>query len=103
MTCSRSPVAAACTQPTRNSAGSTLAASPRTDSTVGRLEPETDCTASKRYMHTTTTATGSLVMAVGEVEADVQQRVLEGSKVLGAVRSILKGRTMSWVVKKTLY
>ena len=44
---------------------------------------------------------GSLVTAVGGVEADVQQRVLERSKVLGAVRSILKGRTMSWGVKKT--
>ena len=38
---------------------------------------------------------GSLVTAVGGVEADVQQRVLEVSKVLGVVRSILKGRTMS--------
>ena len=46
---------------------------------------------------------GSLVTAVWGVEADVQQSVLEGSKVLGAVRSILKGRTMSWGVKKTLY
>ena len=46
---------------------------------------------------------GSLVTAVGGVDADVQQRVLEGSKVLGAVRSVLKGRTMSWGVKKTLY
>ena len=46
---------------------------------------------------------GSLVTAVGGVEADVQQRVLEGSKMLGAVRSILKGRTMSWGIKKTLY
>ena len=34
---------------------------------------------------------GSLAMAVG---AGVQQRVFEGSKVLGAVRSIFKGRTM---------
>ena len=39
---------------------------------------------------------GSLVTAVGGVEADVQQRVLKGRKVLGAVRSVLKGRTMSW-------
>ena len=38
---------------------------------------------------------GSLVTAVGGVEADVKQKVLEGSKVLGALRSILKGRTMS--------
>ena len=30
-------------------------------------------------------------------------RVLEGSKVLGAVRDVLKGRTMSWRIKKTLY
>ena len=37
------------------------------------------------------------------MEADVQQRVLEGSKVLGAVRSMLKSRTMSLGVKKTLY
>ena len=46
---------------------------------------------------------GSLVTVVGGEEADVQQRVLEGSKVLGAVRSVLKGRTISWWVKKTLY
>ena len=46
---------------------------------------------------------GSLVTAVGRVEADVQQRVLEGSKVLGAVRSVLNGRAMTWGVKKTLY
>ena len=39
---------------------------------------------------------GSLVTAVGGVEADVQLRVLEGSKVLGPVISVLKGRTMSW-------
>ena len=38
---------------------------------------------------------GSLVTTVGGVEADVQQRVLEGSKVLRAARSVLKGRTMS--------
>ena len=43
------------------------------------------------------------VTAVEGVDADVQQRVLEGSKVLGAVRSGLKGRTMSWGVKKNLY
>ena len=43
---------------------------------------------------------GSLAMAVG---AEVQQRVFESSKVLGAVRSILKGRTMSFGEKKTLY
>ena len=41
--------------------------------------------------------------AVVGLEADVQQRVLEGSEVLGAVRSVLKGRTMSWGVKKALY
>ena len=46
---------------------------------------------------------GSLVTAVGGVETDVQQGVLEGSKVLGAVRRVLKSRTMSWGVKKTLY
>ena len=46
---------------------------------------------------------GSLVTAVGGVESDVQQRVLEGSKVLGTVRSVLKGMTMSWGVKKTMY
>ena len=33
---------------------------------------------------------GSLVTAVGRVETDVQQRFLEGSKVFGAVRSVLK-------------
>ena len=36
------------------------------------------------------------------MEADVQQRVLEGNKVLGAVRSILKGRTMSKGGKENL-
>ena len=46
---------------------------------------------------------GSLVTSVGGMEGDVQQRVLEGSKMLGAVRSDLKGRTMSWGVKKILY
>ena len=45
---------------------------------------------------------GSLVTAEGGMEADVQLRVLEGSKVLGAVRRVLKGRTMNWEVKKTL-
>ena len=40
---------------------------------------------------------------VGGVEADVQQRVLKGSKVLGAVASVLKGRTMRCGVKNTLY
>ena len=34
---------------------------------------------------------GSLVTAVEGVEEDVQKRVLERSKVLGEVRSILKG------------
>ena len=38
---------------------------------------------------------GSLVTAVEGLEADVIQTVLEESKVLGAVRSVLKGRTMS--------
>ena len=38
---------------------------------------------------------GSLVTAEGGVEADVQQRVMEGTKVLGAVRIVLKGRTTS--------
>ena len=46
---------------------------------------------------------GSLVTAVGGVEADVQQRVLERNKVLGAVRSVLKCRTMKWGVRKTLF
>ena len=43
---------------------------------------------------------GSLAMAEG---AEVQQRVFEGSKVLGAVKSILKGRTMNWGTKKSFY
>ena len=43
---------------------------------------------------------GSLVTGVGGVEADLQQRVLERSEVLGAVRSVLKS---SCGVKKTLY
>ena len=38
---------------------------------------------------------GSLVTAVRVVEAEVHQRVFEGSKVLREVRSVLKGRTMS--------
>ena len=29
------------------------------------------------------------------VEAEIQQRVLEGSKVLGTVRSVTKGRAIS--------
>ena len=41
--------------------------------------------------------------AVGGVEADLQQRVLEGSEILGSVRSVLRGWTLSWGVKKTLY
>ena len=45
----------------------------------------------------------SQVTAVGGVEADVQQSVLEGSKVLGVVRSVLKGRTISWGIKQSLY
>ena len=43
---------------------------------------------------------GSLVTAVGKVEAEVQQRVLEGSKVLKVVQSILKSMTMSWRLRK---
>ena len=43
---------------------------------------------------------GSLVPAVGRVEAEVQQRVLEGSNVMGAVRCVVKSRTMSCGVKK---
>ena len=35
-------------------------------------------------------------------EADVQQGVLEGIKVLGAVRRVLKGSRVSWDVNKTL-
>ena len=42
-------------------------------------------------------------MAVGGVEAEVQQRVLEGSEVLGVVRSVLKGGTMSLGIKKKVY
>ena len=45
---------------------------------------------------------GSLVMAVRGIEADAQQRIFEDSRVLGAVKSVLKGKTMSWGVKKTL-
>ena len=43
---------------------------------------------------------GSQVTCLFEVE--VQQRVLEGSLVMGVVRCILKRRTMSWVVMRTL-
>ena len=46
---------------------------------------------------------GSLVTEIGGVEAEIQQRVLEWSKVLGAVRSVLKGKTMCLVVNETLY
>ena len=45
----------------------------------------------------------TLVTAVGGAEADVHQRVLDASKVLGAVRSVLKGRTMSWWMKNKFY
>ena len=44
-----------------------------------------------------------MVTAVGTVQAKILQEFLSGSKVLGAVRSILKGRSMSLRVKKTLY
>ena len=37
----------------------------------------------------------SLLTAVGRLEVEVQHRVLEESKVLGAVRIFLKGRAMS--------
>ena len=43
---------------------------------------------------------GSLMTAVGGVEAGVQQRVLDGREIQGALRSVLKGRTMIWRVKK---
>ena len=38
---------------------------------------------------------GSLVTAVGGVEADIQRRVFGGNKVLGAARNVLKVCIMS--------
>ena len=37
---------------------------------------------------------GLQVTSKGGIEKEVQQRVLEGSKILGTVRSVLKGTTM---------
>ena len=44
----------------------------------------------------------SLVTATGEVEAELQQRIMEGSKVLVTVKSVVKGKKMCWGVNKTL-
>ena len=45
----------------------------------------------------------SLVTPVWRVEEDVQHIVLKGSKVLGAVKSVLKGKTMSWWGVKNVF
>ena len=50
----------------------------------------------KKHITTCNPLLSALVKAVGEVEAEVQQGVLEGSKVLRAMRSVLKGMTLSW-------
>ena len=38
---------------------------------------------------------GSVMTALEGIEEEVQQRVVEGSKVRGVVRSVVKGRTTS--------
>mgnify|MGYP000424548368 CR=1 FL=1 len=45
---------------------------------------------------------GSLMTTVVLIEADVQQRFLDRSKVLRALRSVLEVRTMSWGVNKNI-
>ena len=45
---------------------------------------------------------GSLVIAVGGIAAEVQQSVLDWSKVLGAVRNVLKDRTRSCICKENI-
>ena len=46
---------------------------------------------------------GSVVAANGGVEADVRHRVNEGSKVLGAMKGVMRNRGLGMNVKKVLY
>ena len=46
---------------------------------------------------------GSVIAANGGVEADVHHRVNEGSKVLGAVKGVMKNRGLGINVKRVLY
>lgn len=46
---------------------------------------------------------GSVVEASGGVAADVRHRVNEGSKMLGAMKGVIKGRGVGMNVKKVLY
>ena len=46
---------------------------------------------------------GPVIAANGEVEADVCHRVIEGCKVLGALKRIMKNRGLEMNVKKVLY
>ena len=46
---------------------------------------------------------GSVIAANGGVETDVCHRVIEGYKVLGALKGIMKDRGLGMNVKKVLY
>ena len=46
---------------------------------------------------------GSVITAIGGVEADVRHRVNEGCKVLGALKGVMKNRGLRMNVKKVLY
>ncbi|XP_068245260.1 uncharacterized protein [Palaemon carinicauda] len=46
---------------------------------------------------------GFVVVANNEVEADVNQRVNEGCKVLGAVKGMIENRRLGMNVKRVLY
>ena len=46
---------------------------------------------------------GSVIHASGGVEADVSHRVNEGCKVLGALKGVMKNRTLDMNIKKVLY
>ena len=46
---------------------------------------------------------GSVIAANGGMEADVRHRVHEGSKVLGALKGVMKNRGLGMNVKKVLY
>ena len=43
---------------------------------------------------------GSVIAANGGVEADVRHRVIEGCKVLGALKGVMKNRGLGMNVKK---
>ena len=46
---------------------------------------------------------GAHVAADGSMEVEVGKKVVEGSKVLGAVKGVLKGRSMSMEAKRSIY